>query len=449
MSDKPICLVTAPVATRSGYGAHSRDIVRALIKLDKYDVKVWGVRWGNCSMNALNQDDPNDKMIIERLLDNPQLDRQPELHIHIVIPNEFNPLGKYNIGITAGLEMTACPHHWLEGMNRMNMNIVPSTFVKKCMNSVKFDKKDDATGQIVGEVKNLKPIEVLFEGTDTNIYGKTNEFNKDLLDEMNKVDETFNFLYIGHWLQGDLGKDRKDTGMLLKVFLETFKNMKNKPGLIMKTSGATTSILDREEIMRKIDVIKSSIKGDLPNVYLVHGDFDDSEINQLYNHPKVKAHITLTHGEGFGRPLLEASLSQKPVIAPDWSGHKDFLPKSSAVLLGGQLTDVEGGSIPDDMLVDGTQWFTVHYPEASSKMRDVFKNYRKYTLNAKKLSVVNKSKFSLDSMTKKLGRILDEYVPEFPKEVTLELPKLKKIGSTTKPDITIPKIKKVSHGKSS
>ena len=34
---KPVCLVTAPVGTRSGYGAHARDIVRALIKLDKYD----------------------------------------------------------------------------------------------------------------------------------------------------------------------------------------------------------------------------------------------------------------------------------------------------------------------------------------------------------------------------------------------------------------------------
>ena len=56
---KPVCLVTAPVATRSGYGAHSRDIVRALVKLDKYDVKIWNVRWGNCSMNALNKDDPN------------------------------------------------------------------------------------------------------------------------------------------------------------------------------------------------------------------------------------------------------------------------------------------------------------------------------------------------------------------------------------------------------
>ena len=103
MSDKPICLVTAPIATRSGYGAHSRDICRALIKLDKYDVKIWNVRWGNTPMNALIKDDPNDQMLIERLLGEPQLPKQPDLHVHIVIPNEFQVVGKYNIGITAGL----------------------------------------------------------------------------------------------------------------------------------------------------------------------------------------------------------------------------------------------------------------------------------------------------------------------------------------------------------
>ena len=54
---KPLCLVTAPVQTRSGYGAHSRDICRSLIKLDKYDVHIMGVRWGNCPMNALNEDE--------------------------------------------------------------------------------------------------------------------------------------------------------------------------------------------------------------------------------------------------------------------------------------------------------------------------------------------------------------------------------------------------------
>ena len=70
---KPICLVTAPVTTRSGYGAHARDICRALIKLDKFDVKIWGVRWGNTPMNALYEDDPNDKIIIDRLLKEPKL----------------------------------------------------------------------------------------------------------------------------------------------------------------------------------------------------------------------------------------------------------------------------------------------------------------------------------------------------------------------------------------
>jgi len=443
MSDKPICLVTAPVATRSGYGAHSRDICRALIKLDRYDVKIWNVRWGATSMNALSVDDPNDKVIIDRMLESPQMERQPDLHIHIVIPNEFSPMGKYNIGITAGLEMTACPAQWIEGMNRMNMNVVPSTFVRDTMNSIGFDIMDDKTQQKKGQLKNEKPIEVLFEGTDTNIYKKTVNFSKELKDEMKKVDDTFNFLYVGHWLQGELGKDRKDAGMLVKVFLETFKNMKKKPGLIMKTSGATFSILDREELLKKLNILKEQVSGNLPNIYLLHGDFTDEEMNELYNHPKVKAHVNLTHGEGFGRPLLEASISQKPIITSNWSGHLDFLPKNLAILLDGQLTKVEGGSVPDDMLVEGSQWFTVNYQRASAIMKDVYKNYRKYTLNAKKLGMVNKSKFSLDAMTKELGKILDKYVPEFPKEVKLNLPKLKKVGSTEQPKIKLPKLKKV------
>ena len=440
---KPICLVTAPVATRSGYGAHARDICRSLIELDKYDVKIWNVRWGNTPMNALNENNPNDKMITDRLLQNPQLPKQPDLHIHIVIPNEFNPIGKYNIGITAGLEMTVCPPAWIEGMNRMDMNIVPANFVKEVMSTVSFDINDEKTKQKKGELKNVKPIEVLFEGTDTNIFKKTNDFSKTLKSEMSKVDESFNFLYVGHWLQGGMGKDRKDTGMMLKVFLETFKNMKKKPGLIMKTSGAGFSILDREDILGRIRGIKNSIKGDLPNVYLLHGDFTDEEMNELYNHPKVKAHVTLTHGEGFGRPLLESTISQKPVIASNWSGHLDFLPQSSAILINGALSNVEKGSIPDDMLIEGTQWFTVNYQEASAKIKDVYMNYKNYTLSAKKLGIVNKSKFSLDSMTREFGKILDKYVPDFPSEVKLELPKLKKVDASDAPKIKLPKLKKV------
>ena len=211
----------------------------------------------------------------------------------------------------------------------------------------------------------------------------------------------------------------------------------------MKTSGAGYSVLDRESILTKIREIRAGVDGDLPNVYLMHGDFMDEEINELYNHPKVKAHISLTHGEGFGRPLLEASLSEKPVIAPDWSGHTDFLKKPNAVMLGGSLTDVPKSAFPEEFFVEGMKWFTVNYQEASVRMKDVYKNYRKYTLPAKKLTIGNKVKFSLDSMTKKFGQILDKYVPEFAEEVKLELPKLNKVKDVEAPKIKLPKLKKV------
>jgi len=274
---------------------------------------------------------------------------------------------------------------------------------------------------------------------------------------MEKIPEKFAFLYTGHWLQGDLGQDRKDTGMLLKVFLETFKNKKNPPALIMKTSGATFSVIDRNTMLEKIEDIKRSVKGKLPNVYLLHGDLLDEEINELYNHPKVKVHVTFTHGEGFGRPLLEACFSEKPVIAPDWGGQKDFLNNKNAVLLPGTLIDVHKSAVPKEMLQSGAQWFAVNYQYAGQMMLKVFKEYKKYTLPAKRLAISNRAKFSLEGMDKKFEEILDKYLPKFeeiPQAVNLKLPKLRKVntsdndkGSMGVPTKKLPQLKKVNHGK--
>tara|TARA_B100002019_G_scaffold293319_1_gene320071 strand:+ start:1043 stop:2365 length:1323 start_codon:yes stop_codon:yes gene_type:complete len=439
---KPMVLVTAPVGTRSGYGAHSRDICRSLIELDKYDVRIWPVRWGSTPQNALSEQNPQDLPIIKRLLKSPEVERQPEVHIHIVVPNEFQNIAKFNIGITAGIETTVCPAYWLEGLNKMDLNIVPAKFVKDTIENTSFDKHDEKTKQKIGKVENQKPVEVLFEGADTDIYKPTKEFSKDILQELDSVKEDFCFLQVGHWLQGNLGEDRKDLGMLVKVFLETFKNQKEKPALILKTSGATPCILDREDILKKINNIRKDVKGDLPNIYVLHGDLRDEEINQLYNHPKVKAHLSFTHGEGFGRPLLEASLSEKPVIAPNWSGQTDFL-NTDAILLPGGLVNTPKSSFPKEFYVEGTQWYQVNYQYASNVMKEVFKNYGKYQIKAKKLSIVNKTKFSLSEMTKKLGEILDKYLPEFevqPQKVDLKLPKLKKINK----GLGLPKLKKVN-----
>jgi len=441
---KPIMVVTAPVGTRSGYGAHSRDICRSLIDLDKFDVRIWSVRWGSTPQNALSEQNPQDLPIIKRLLQTPEIERQPDIHVHIVVPNEFQNIAKYNIGITAGIETTTIPPTWIEGLNKMDLNIVPANFVKHTIENTKYDKHDENTKQKIGQLANQKPVEVLFEGVDTDVYGRTNEFSKDLLNEFELIKEDFCFLHVGHWLQGGMGEDRKDIGMLVKTFCESFKGQKNKPALILKTSGATPSILDRQEIVSKIDEIKRQIVGDLPNIYVLHGDLRDEEMNQLYNHPKVKVHVTFTHGEGFGRPLLEATLSEKPVIATNWSGQVDFLNQDS-VLLPGNLIDVPKNSFPKEFLVDGAKWFQVNYAYASNVLKEIHKNYVKYVTKAKKQSIVNKSKFSLDQMTKTLDGILNKHLPKFeeqPKKVDIKLPTLKKVSKPKK--VELPKLKKVN-----
>jgi glycosyltransferase involved in cell wall biosynthesis len=449
---KPMLLLTAPVATRSGYGSHSRDLARSLIDMDLFDIKINSMKWGNTPMNALSANDEEDKKIIDRILKEPQTERQPEVHIQVSVPNEFSPLAKYNIGITAGIECTAPKPEWIEGMNRMNMNIVPSNFAKTIFTKVVYEKMDERTKQKVGEVKLEKPIEVLFEGADTEVYKKTKSFSTDLLEQMSVVETSWNFLFVGHWLQGDVGHDRKDLAMLIKVFLETFKNRETAPGLILKTSSATFSVMDRRQILEKIKFIKDGIKQSVnvknfPDIYLLHGDLEDEEMNQLYNHPKVKAHVSLTHGEGFGRPLLEATLSEKPIIVSNWSGHTDFLNKKQSILLPGVETEVHKSSLPKDMLVEGAKWFTVNYQQAARYMMHVYKNHKKYSLLTKKLAITNRAKFSLNNMTKEFEKILEKYLPKFeeaPKAVNLTLPKLKKVGDGKKPaKVILPKLKRV------
>lgn len=454
---KPTMIFTAPVGTRSGYGHHGRDVVRTLIDMDKFDIKIMDLRWGGTPRNALKTDNPDHIPIIERLMKEGQLKQQPEIHVHLTVPNEYQPIAKYNIGITAGIETTMCSPEWIQGMNRMNLNIVPSTHARDVFLKTVWTEREQHTNRPMRQLRLEKPIEVLFEGADTNIYHKLNkgdDFPKMIVDEMKNIKTSFNFLFVGHWLKGDMGQDRKDVGMLLKIFLETFKNQKNPPGLILKTSGAGFSVMEREEILNKIHSIKGSIDATtLPPIYLLFGELTDEEMNGLYNHPKVKVHITFTKGEGFGRPLLEASLSAKPIIASAWSGHMDFLPKDLAILLNGQLTNVHKSAAWDKVILKESQWFTVNYNYASAMMKEVVKNYHKYEINAKKLAEINKSKFTRDKMQKELERILDKHLPEFPKETSVNLPNLPKLkkkdsvsvlGSDGQRKVILPKLKRLN-----
>ena len=419
---KPTLVFQAPIATRSGYGDHARDLLHSLYKLDKFEIKVISTRWGNTPMDSLNYDNPFHKWVVDNII--PKVEQKPDIYIQVTVPNEFQPLGHYNIGITAAIETTHSPLDWVHGCNRMDLIIVPSEHSKKSLVDSVYNEADKQSGQLIAQHRIQKPVEILFEGFNEN-FGTEYVAH---ITELDSIKEDFAFLFVGHWLRGDLGEDRKNVGMMIKTFAMAFKNEKVKPALVLKTSSAGFSVIDREATIKKIREVLGKDYKSVP-IYLLHGDLTPSEMNGLYEHHKVKAMLNFTKGEGFGRPLLEFSLTGKPVIVSNWSGHIDFL-KQGAVLLEGELKPVHE-SAADQFLLKEAQWFNVNISKALSSIKDVYKNYDKYKIESFQLGKQNKQNFSLSKMTKLFDTILNQYgiyTKVQPKFQQLELPKLKMLN---------------------
>ena len=408
--NKPRLIFSAPVFSLSGYGCHARDILYSIWKMDKYDVSIASMPWGNTPLTELQDDSEFSLWVRDNLLQEQNV-AKPDVFIQVSVANEFTPLGKFSLGITAGVETTVAPKSFVDGCNRMDRVLVPSKFTKRVLEQTTYTEQNKHTGQVIREHKVETPIDVLFEGVDLNIFGKSHGHS--LLDE---VEEDFNFLFVGSWLKGEHKKDRKDIGGLIETFCSVFKNLpkEHRPGLILKTSHAGFSVIDRETVWNKIEAVTSQFGDDCPSIYFLHGDLTPEELSSLYYDDKVKAMASFTKGEGYGRPLCEFSITGKPVITSNWSGHTDFLSSEEAVLIDGSVEKVDPSAV-NDFIIKEAGWFTVDYKKAAGKLFDVVHRYDSYLEKSQKLGERNRKEFSLDKMKKDFQRYMNRYVktPEF------------------------------------
>ncbi len=424
-------VVSCPIDTYSGYGARSRDFVKALIELDEYDVQVLPQRWGKCAEGFI-KNNKNWKFLEKHIL--PQLMAKPDYWCQITVPNEFQPVGKYNIGLTAGIETTIADGSWIEGCNKMDLILTSSNHSKDVFLNSTFFKNGNENDL----VKLNKPIEVLIEGLNLDVYKaipKQNLKNKELCNYLNSIPEKFAYLTVGHWMQGEMGEDRKNIGLTIKSFYELFKNRKNAPALILKCCIVNGSLLDKAEILRRIKIIKDSVVDAklLPNIYLLHGSFTDPEMNELYNHPKIKAMISLTKGEGFGRPLLEFSAIDKPIVVSNWSGHVDFL--KDVCFVDGTLSKVHPSAIVPNMILGEADWFKPELKNIGYALNNVWEEYNTWVRKSKKQGEYSRKEFSFDSMKNQIKDIFDKNLTKLPKKMDLNIgnikmpkkPKLKKV----------------------
>ena len=408
--------VSCPIDTYSGYGARARDLVKALLTNKDHQIQILSQRWGNTRFGYLR--DHNEDELASLIV--PNLSETPDVWIQITVPNEFQKIGKYNIGVTAGMETTLVHETWIQGVNRMDLVLTSSRHGKASFENTQYEQKDKKTDKTTAILKVETPIEILFEGADLTKYFPT----KDIKLSLSEINEQFCYLVVGHWMRGDFGEDRKNIGYTIKSFLEAFKNKPTPPALILKTMEVGSSVIDREKILDKIDSLRKTVKGKLPNIYLLHGEISDKQMNYLYNHPKVKVMVSHTKGEGFGRPLLEFSLIGKPIIASGWSGQTDFLDRTMSLLIGGELRNVHKSAAVKDMILEQSQWFYPNDQEVAKAYRETFKHYKKFVSLARQQRKFSKDNYSFEKMTERLHSILDNKLPEFPKQVQLSLPKL-------------------------
>ena len=452
---KKSVVMCAPFNTRSGYGDHARSIFYSIVDREDIDIKCIDVKWGNTPRNHLRPEVPRHKKLLDRIIKPETIQQQPDVYIDIRIPNEFATPGKFNIGITAGVETDVVSGDFLLGCNKMDLNIVPSTFTAATFHRCKYDQMQDmpdGSKQKTGQLSLQKPMTVLFEGVDTDVYTPMDKYQikGDFIDEFNElVKEDFVYLHVGQLGKGGYGEDRKNITLMVKCFRQAFSNHPNPPAMVLKTNGANFSVLDHHDTLKRLrkQASKFSSVDSLPSVYLIHGDLTVEEMAMLYNHPKIKTMVSCTHGEGYGRPLAEATCCDLPVIASNWSAQLDFLSDKESLLISGFLKEVPKSALWPPIVVEPSKWFNVQESDVIRKFRLFYKKEKLLTKKAKRLGKKNRREKSLKAMAIEMNKILDDVLKQIPSQVGLKLPKLQKVGETSekpKASIKLPKLKKIT-----
>jgi hypothetical protein len=83
-------------------------------------------------------------------------------------------------------------------------------------------------------------------------------------------------------------------------------------------------------------------------------------------------------------------------------------------------------SAANHMLMKEAEWFSVDTGHVGHYLKDVFENYKGYAENAKRQGFQSRTNFSFDAMKEKIGKLFEEKIPEFPKQVQLQLTKIEK-----------------------
>jgi glycosyltransferase involved in cell wall biosynthesis len=362
-------VVRGPCLTQSGYGEHTRMVLRALkTREDLFDIYIVPTGWGQTGWQHENSPE---RIWTDQIINKTQqyiAARKPfDISLQVSIPNEWEHLAPVNIGVTAGIETTKVSPDWIQKGNMMDKIIITSEHSKQVYENTTYAANDNLGNPV--ELKLSTPVEIVSYPAKGIIPDK--ELNIDF-------DHDFNYVFVGQW------GPRKNVDNLVKWWLE--ENWSENVGLILKVSHAKNNLFDKNHTKNRIKYIQDSINLDAEDkkckVYLIHGDMTEMEIISLYHHPKVKCMVSVTHGEGFGLPLFDFAQAGKPVIATEWSAHLDFLTKkdkrgkniNAFLPVSYDMQPIPPNVVWQGVIVEDSMWAYPHEGSFKHRLRQVRKN---------------------------------------------------------------------------
>jgi len=377
-----------PTLTQSGYGVHSRQVARWLLQHQDLDVKFMVTPWGDTPWIL---DRNAHSGLVGKIMDRTVgADQKADVSIQLQLPNEWDEkVAHKNIGITAAVETDRANPEWVQCCNKMNAVIFPSLHAKNSITTV---------GNLTADAH------VIPESFDDSILSEVSPL------QLPELDTSFNFLLFGQLTGNNPYNDRKNLLFTLKWMFEAFENDR-EVGIVVKTNSGRNTKIDRNLVLKVLNtVIKEARKGPYPRVHLLHGDMKDSDVVSLYKNESIKALVTLTRGEGYGLPILEAAASGLPVIATNWSGHLDFMKHVKFIPIDYSLAQVHQTRIDGKIFMPNAKWAEASESDFKKKIIKFRNSPSAPTDWAKEGSKSIKENFSFEKVSEAYEQALGQFL---------------------------------------
>ena len=383
-------LLRAPALSISGYGVHSRQVFRWLESRLDLDVFVQVLNWGDTSW-MVNSD--LEEGLVGRIMDKTieLQDQQFDVSFQLQLPDEWDTkFAKKNIGMSAVVETDVCNPEWIKRMNMMDEVIVP-------------------TNHNYQTIMRTEPTTTRVHVIPESYIEAIDKKDVTMLD-MPTINTDFNFLLVGQFTGSDPWNDRKNIFLTIKWFCEAFADDPDV-GLIIKANHGRGTMIDRAITKNTLKSILSEVRsGEFPKIHLIHGNLSPDEMAGIYRRPDVKCLISLTRGEGFGLPIVEAAASGVPVMATNWSGHLDFLNLGKFIPIKYKLIEIPENRVDNRIFLPGMKWADPNEQDFKVKVKKFRNKYQLPKQWAEDLASRIRAEFSLSAVIEKYNNFYDSHI---------------------------------------